>query len=524
MIITILGRKHNMCNKKFNISVTGASGNMGQGFLDELNKTPNLVDGIKILCLYKNEPKKLKKKYKNLSKKFEFIVGNIASSEICDEIVKDCSLVLNMCAVIPPKSDQRPQSAIDCNEIGVRNLVNSIEKVKADQPALVHISTVALYGHRTGANKFGRVGDPLVPSPFDIYSATKLRGEYMVLESDIKTWVVLRQTAILHYNMFKDNLSDGLMFHTNIDSPLEWVTSSDSGLLMRNIVAQFKEKQIPDHFFKKVYNIGGGASTRTYGYETYDEGFKIINGSFKDFFKPHYNATRNFHGMWYLDSDALEKMFHFRRQSCSYYWKEMSSRNKIYKLGKLIPKSWIAHFTIKRLLKNYNSPAYWAKTKQDAKLIAAFGSVDKYNELKNLSWIDVKFPDEKNIPIEKTTEERILAYGYDINKTDKEITKEDLIQVANAHGGQCVNADIFDGNLYKKLLWKNSDGEEFSSTVYSVIRAGHWYNSLYNSNVWEFDRLAKKDKIFAHIWYDSHGKDENNKYIIDKNFNSRIGE
>lgn len=184
-----------MCNKKFNISVTGASGNMGQGFLDELNKTPNLVDGIKILCLYKNEPKKLKKKYKNLSKKFEFIVGNIASSEICDEIVKDCSLVLNMCAVIPPKSDQRPQSAIDCNEIGVRNLVYSIEKVKADQPALVHISTVALYGHRTGANKFGRVGDPLVPSPFDIYSATKLRGEYMVLESDIKTWVVLRQKS-----------------------------------------------------------------------------------------------------------------------------------------------------------------------------------------------------------------------------------------------------------------------------------------------------------------------------------------
>ena len=64
----------------------------------------------------------------------------------------------------------------------------------------------------------------------------KLKGERYVLDSPLRCWAVIRQTAMLHYNMMKDNMSDGLMFHTVINVPLEWSTAPDSGLLIKRIV------------------------------------------------------------------------------------------------------------------------------------------------------------------------------------------------------------------------------------------------------------------------------------------------
>ena len=51
-----------------------------------------------------------------------------------------------------------------------------------------------------------------------------------------------------------------------------------------------------------------------------------------------------------------------------------------------------------------------------------------------------------------------------------------------------------------------------------MLRAGHWMNPIYKEYVWDFDRLSKKDKIFAGIWYDSHAEDENMRYGFDENF------
>ena len=117
-----------------------------------------------------------------------------------------------------------------------------------------------------------------------------------------------------------------------------------------------------------------------------------------------------------------------------------------------------------------------------------------------------------------TSEENIEAYGYDIDKPDNEITADDLISVAAAHGGKCLTADSFDGDLYKKMDWETVDGEKFTADTYTVLRAGHWVNPLYTEWKWDFDRLSKTDRIFARIWYDSHGKDEDYVYYFDKDF------
>ena len=56
--------------------------------------------------------------------------------------------------------------------------------------------------------------------------------------------------------------------------------------------------------------------------------------------------------------------------------------------------------------------------------------------------------------------------------------------------------------------------------LFRSLRAGHWLSSIYTENVWDFDRLSKKDKIFASVWHDSHERDEDMRYSYDENFNA----
>lgn len=500
------------------IAVTGVTGNMGGYFLWALNQSPDVADKIKILCRDKAKAKKLLKLNAAVAHKTEVVYGSLADPAVCRELVKDCDVVFNVCAVIPPKSDSDPAGAVACNVTGVKALISAIESVEDKQPALIHISSVAVYGNRSGGHMYGRVGEPLVSGPFELYSATKILGEYAVLQSKIRKWAVLRQTAMLHYNIFSDNLHDGLMFHTPFEAPLEWATVKDSGRLLLNILKSINDLSIPNNFWKRVYNIGGGKSCRTYGYGTYDAGFKIIGGSFKDFFKPWYNATRNFHGIWYTDSDELEDMFHFRSQSCDDFWREMAETHKIYKLGKIVPKGIIAQFAVKRLLKDQNSPNQWIKNGDEARAVAYFGGSGVQAERKKLTWDDIELATDIPDPVPMNLEQRIAAYGYDIEKSDAELTVDDLKTVAEAHAGKLLTPGKFGGDMYEKLDWQTQDGEKFTADAYTVLRAGHWEHELYRSYKWDFDRLSKNDKIFARIWYDSHGKDEDYVYYFDENF------
>lgn len=504
------------------IAITGVSGNMGGGFLAALNNCPNAADKIKLLIRSKKKAKKVLKICPAIKKKVEIIYGGLEDAEACKKLVDGCKYVFNVAAVIPPTADNNPKSTIACNVTGVKNIIAAIEALGENQPALIHISSVAVYGNRCGAHKWGGVGEPLISGPFELYSATKILGEYAVLQSNVKNWVVLRQTAMLHYNMFSDNIHDGLMFHTPVDAPFEWATVKDSGKLLLNLLLKSESGELPAKFFKKVYNIGGGQGTRVYGYQCYDDGFKIIGGRFKNFFKPWYNAPKNFHGMWYTDSDELENYLSFRSQSCADFWKEMSGRHKIYKLGKIVPRGIIAGIVIKPLLKDANSPHTWIKHGDEARTVAYFGSKANYDARKKLTWKDVTLPESVEDYSPMSEAERIEAYGYDLFKADDELTPSDLISVAEAHGGRILNADLFDGDMYKKLLWENSDGDRFEASAYTVLRAGHWEHALYKDFRWEFDRLSKKDRIFARIWLDSHGQDDNNVYYFDSDFNAHV--
>ena len=332
---------------------------------------------------------------------------------------------------------------------------------------------------------------------------------------------------MLHNNMLADNLNDGLMFHTCFNAPLEWATAHDSGVLIANILRSDIEKDLGSKFWKKVFNLGGGEVNCLTGFDTLNDGFKLIGGSAKDFFKPFYNATRNFHGMWFYDGKVLDDMFHYQSQTTDDYWKEILKNHSYYKMGKIVPKGLISTFAIKRLFKDDNSPAYWFKHNDEAKMLAYFGGSEKYKKIPS-KWEEfnllVEGKDENGEKIDyenmrKVKNAKLINYHCDLDK--EKFTLKDLQDYAKEHGGRLLSKQ-YNGDLYEKLEWETQDGEKFTATPFTVLKAGHWYNPIYYKNVWDFDRLTQKDKVYKEIWLDSHGENENNMYYYDENFNAHV--
>ena len=187
------------------VTLFGVPGNMGTKVVEQLINE-DYITRINLLVHDKKGIKKIVKKIINSGKEYKVIFGTISNKSDVKEVVEGADYVVNMAAVIPPSSDKNPQAAIEANEYGPQTLVQVINELGEKQPKVIHISTIGTYGDRNYKHPFAEVGDPLLISPFDIYSLTKMRGEFTILESDIKEWVVIRQVAMLYDAMLMKNV------------------------------------------------------------------------------------------------------------------------------------------------------------------------------------------------------------------------------------------------------------------------------------------------------------------------------
>lgn len=497
------------------IAMTGVSGNMGTEVFMQTMELPE-AEMVRVLLTPKKKnnklAKKLKKKYGN---RVQILRGWVEDKEICRQLVNGVDYVVHMAAVIPPASDADPAASYRCNYLGAIAMADAV-KAENPQPKYIHISTVALYGNRDEKHPFGRVGDPLLVSPFDCYAIHKLHGERYMLEAGLDCWVVLRQSAMLHNKMLKANISDGLMFHTAMNAPLEWVSARDSGYLIKRIFERDFKGEIP-FFWKKIYNIAAGKRGRETGYDTFNDGFEMIGGSTEKFFKPNWFASRNFHGVWYADSDELEELFNYQRDGAHEFWQEIANHHKVFAMGKIVPAKLLHVFLFKRLLNHPNSPYRWVKDKDVARVTATFGS-QQIAEERSSYWKDYKLLAKGDFgdydALRETKNAVLLDHGYDESKPQEQWKIEDMRAAAKFRGGEVISGQITD--TYSKISWRCHEGHEFSSSPYTVLRGGHWCPECCKIGQWDFDRLSKYNPFFAQVWYDSHYKDEDKYYFTDK--------
>lgn len=504
------------------IAMTGVSGNMGKEALKQTMELQNITL-IRVLLENKRGSIKLAKALRKIyGQRIDILIGSIHDTIICKKLVSGMDYVVHMAAVIPPSSDASAKNSFICNALGAVALVNAIKK-ECPQPKYIHISTVALYGFRNEKHPFGRVGDPLLVSAFDAYAKDKLSGERYVLDSKLQCWVVLRQTAMLHPNMLKDNISDGLMFHTSLNAPLEWVSSRDSGYLIKRILERDYANEIPQ-FWRKIYNIGAGYGGRCTGYDTFNAGFAIIGGSAEKYFKPHWFSPRNFHGLWFADGNELNNLFHYQRDDFNRYWKEIANAHCIYSLGKFVPKSLLYIFLFRRLLNHSNSPQKWLKNDDTARINAFYGGKQNADSLPRC-WEEMPLIAKGDFgnyeELRKTENAKLLSHGYDESKAPEQWTLDDLQQAASFRGGKCL-ATALGKDEYEKVLWQCAEGHIFESSPYTILRGGHWCPECCLPSPWRFDKLAKIAPFYAQVWYDSHSENENMAYAMGINGNVTV--
>ncbi len=506
---------------KKRVLITGATGHMGERVLNSVIETKNYD-----LTLFLRRSKKNLRfitKYDKLARKngvdLRIVFGNVYDYSAAKKAVSGADYVLHMAAIIPPKSDYDAALTYKTNFEGTKCLVDAINDVGLnDKTKFVNIGTVAEYGFRDYHHPWGRVGDPLVPSYYDVYGASKVKAERYVLDSKIKTWVSLRQSGIL-YDKLLDNRTDGLMFHTVWNCPIEWSTDITSAILLSNLLEKDNNGTLPESFWKKCYNIGNGASSRVTGFDTVDNGFKLMGASVKDLYEPHDDISRNFHCMWFYDSDVLNDYLDFRYESFDEFFQRLGKKLWYYKLGKPFKKI-IKKAIIQKCYGSPNAPIRWVNENNVGRINAFYGGIEAFNKIpaewKDFNLLrDGKLPDGTKIDyddlrdITKVKEKGLLLnHGYDETKPDSELDITDMKNVAIFRGGACLSQYMKKGDLYTPLKWKDYEGNEFTATPYTVLKAGHWsYNEV--PAPWRYDEIAKHSPFIAQIWYDTHRKDEN---------------
>ena len=495
------------------ISITGASGTMGTAATDFLMADPQ--NRLRILL---RETKRGKKAFRRIRKKYrdriEVVFGDIREYSDCVKLCDGADYLLHLSAVIPPRADHDAALTLASNCGGTANLIRAVLET-GNQARFIFISTVAIYGNRNEKHPWGRVGDPLVTCAFDVYGQSKTIAEYSIMESGLKYWAILRQTAILYDNILMNNIHDGLMFHTPWNVPIEWVTAKDSGILLGNIIRSDREGRA-EGFWNRVYNIGGGAAARQTGYETFDDGFRLIGGSVKDFFEPHRNLPRNFHCFWFSDSDELEERFHFRTQGCEDFWKWYGKKHRIYRAGKILPAKLLRRLIIEPLQRDTNAPAYWLSHNDAARIQAYFGGRDVYDALPR-RWEDMELlcESERYDSLRSGQNEERLDHGYDEDKEDRELSLQDMKAAAAFRGGECLSEGMKTGDLYGRLRWRCHEGHEFTASPYTILKAGHWCPVCCQTPLeWNMDLVAKHSPFHAQVWKDSHSDGECFRYFL----------
>ena len=304
------------------------------------------------------------------------------------------------------------------------------------------------------------------------------------------------------------------MFHTVWNGALEWVTDVDSGILCRKIVEKDTLGEL-DGFWNKIYNIGGGIDCRVTGFESFDGGFRLMGNGVKKFFKPNWNITRNFHGGWFYDSDALEKVLGYRTETNEDFWKRMGKKYGYFKLAKIVPSSVISSLAIKRLFKNTNSPAYWLKHGKEGRVRAFFGGRAKYESIPT-KWenyhllCEGKLEDGSNVDYmalkdSKNAKPMLLNHGYDDKKPVSKWTLKDLQDAAAFRGGKCLSTG-YDGTPYDKVLWECRDGHKFAMNPYTVLKGGYWCNCC-EPKPWRYGEIADIP-FYGQVYFDSHDETE----------------
>lgn len=476
---------------KKKVFLTGATGTMGGAAMNYILAHPDRIE-LTVLVRDGKRHGKARKRIDRLELegRIKVIHGDLCDASAIARGVNDADYVLHVGGMVSPYADRFPEATRRVNLGAMQNIVDAVKgRPDGGQGVrVVYIGSVAQLGNRSQPHHWGRAGDPVWASKFDVYGETKISAERIMVESGIPWWVSLRQTGILSPEII-NSASEPRTFHVPVRGVLEWVSAEDSGNLLCNLVLT----DLPDSFWKHFYNIGGGRGFRLSNYEFEELILRAMNcPPTREIFGSSWFATRNFHGMWYEDSDLLDHYLHFRTipDAETYFRMFKSELPWYFSLARFAPAWLIKPFMKKLATKSPLGTLSWIRNNDKARMDAYFGGKEAWERIPDWDGMDLSHPSEEAI---------LLDHGYDENKRESEIDIDDLRSAAEFRGGRCMATDMKPGDLDTPVEWECHAGHRFMATPRLVLLGGHWCPECFTSEA-DLDSIAERNPFFAQVY------------------------
>ncbi|WP_434212554.1 NAD-dependent epimerase/dehydratase family protein [[Pseudomonas] boreopolis] len=463
------------------VFLTGATGNMGAATLHELMSRGHFR--VRALVLPSEAGHPVLRRYAG-NPHFETVVGDLRNLEDVARGVAGADQVLHIGGMVSPAADRVPELTMEVNVGGAHNVVEAIQaQPNRDDIRLVYIGTVAQTGHRGVPIHWGRTGDPIKISRFDQYAVSKTRAEAIVAESGLRHWVSLRQTGIAHPGMLK--IFDPIMFHATLNAVLEWVTVEDSGRLAANLC----EDTVPQALWRGFYNIGGGAPMRVVNHELAASMYAVTGiDDFRRVMEPNWFATRNFHGQWYSDSDALQALVPFRQDTMADFLARLRAAVPWWqRLGARLAKGQVRK-RIQGLASGPGGPLYWLEHDDREHIDAYFGSREQWAAIPGWDRFDLVQPSHTPTRLE---------HGYDETRAPQHWRLDELRQAADFRGGACLS-EAMPADAFAPARWRCSQGHVFEMSPNLYLRGGHWCPQCMLDPD-SYDVVARRNPFFAQV-------------------------
>ncbi|MBR0273681.1 MAG: NAD(P)-dependent oxidoreductase [Bacteroidaceae bacterium] len=495
------------------IFFTGATGTMGTTGLHELLAHQEEYN-YKIRVLTRPS-RKNRRQLKPCADKIDIIWGDLRCYDDVLRGVTGADIVLHVGGEVSPRADYHPRRTFDTNIGAARNIRKAVLAQGDRQPAVVYIGSVAQMGDRREPLHWGRTGDPVCVSPYDHYSITKVLAERILTDGGIRRWVSLRQSGILYPAILKNY--DPIMFHVPIRGVLEWATVEDSGRLLERVC----RPGVPADFWNRYYNIGSGPEYRITNYEFETLILDAISCPRPEkIFNAHWFTTRNFHGMWYTDSDLLEDYLHFRANiPLRDYFRQMSHSPQLpfaIRLARVTKAAMLVPHLVKAAMwamANYpvHGTQTWIRRRNTLRINAYYGSLEAYRAIPDWAHTDLSRPSSEVVR---------LDHGYDEQKPMSAFTLEDMQRAAAFRGGRCLSETMTTGDWDTPLRWQCAQGHTFEASPRLILLGGHWCPDCFpypyawepDARPWQWDAEARRNPFFAQLWKPLHAPAEDNTY------------
>jgi nucleoside-diphosphate-sugar epimerase len=443
------------------------------------------------------------------------IWGDLTNFDDVLKCVTGADIILHPAAMIAPEADHNPVLARKINVGSIENIVRAIKaQPEPDRIKLVNIGSVAMTGDRLYPIHVGRTGDPFKPSIYDAYACSKIDAERVVAESQLRYWVSLRQTFVAIPDTLA--LMDPIMFHQPLETCIELCTQHDAGLLLANAC----EDSVPEEFWRRFYNIGGGPRARLTFQALMERVYGALGlGAPAELTDRNWFAIRNFHCHWFEDSSTLNDYLHFQTMGVDEYvesvlkgspWYVTITNKPVIRniMGLRVIKMLIRKLLMKPLaFASRNSTMYWMQNNMQDRISAFFKDKQSWQAIPS-QWDDIRRPSYQDY--------QRLDHGYDESLADSELDLAQMQQAAHFRGGECKASSMQAGDLFSPLDWQCWRGHVFSVTPNAVLKGGHWCPHCEPArNGWDYDKEAMHNPFFAQVWYPNHDVTEAHYYARD---------